>query len=279
MTHGTYRNDLDAAQRRSAALEADLASAQLRIQHLEGTSKPNALENGSLQRLLNSGALEDKLAHNRKIRREAKEQAAANRSKLRQKRWDRWAAARRRRRSMSFYPMLSRWSLLPLAIFALLPFTALFLIVPAAQVALVAFLVLLAAMHLPSVPWGWWAMHRERGRVGQLPFRVSGHIAALGQDKRTRTVRISFDGNAPTSAEARALLLGLARDTTNPFTALSLRETEVDVSQNTLTFSGESIETTWHMDNRGYLLWYRRLVESGAVVLHQTYPVDWVGIE
>jgi len=279
MTHGTYRNDLDAAQRRSAALEVDLASAQLRIQHLEGTSKPNPLENGSLQRLLNSGALEDKLAHNRKIRRDAKEQASAERSKLRQKRWDRWSAARRRRRSMSFYPVLSRWSLPLIVVSMLVPFTALFIMFHAAQVFLVYLLASLTAIYLPSVPWGWWAMHRERGRVGQLPFHVSGHIAVLGKDKRAPTVRISFEGKAPTKAEARALLLGLAKDTTNPFTALSLRETEVDLSQNTVTFSAKSIETTWHMDNRGYLLWYRRLVESGAVVLHQTYPVRWVGIE
>lgn len=33
------------------------------------------------------------------------------------------------------------------------------------------------------------------------------------------------------------------------------------------------------MEIPGDLLWYRRLVESGAVVLDQTYPVRWVGIE
>ncbi len=62
MSHGTYRNDLDAAQMRSAALELDLASAQSRIEELEGSSKSN---DASLQRLLDAGALENKLAENR----------------------------------------------------------------------------------------------------------------------------------------------------------------------------------------------------------------------
>ncbi len=278
MSQGTYRNDLDAAQRRSAALELDLASAQLRIQELEGASTGKKCDT-SLQRLLNAGALEEKLAQNRKIRREAKERAAEERSRDRQRRWDRWSARRRRRRSMCFYPMFSRLTLSLAVIGMAVPFTALFIIFHSARVFLAYLMAAIFIAYLPSVAWAWWAAHRERARVGDLPFKVSGHIETLGKDTKAPTLTITFEGETPTEIEARALLLGLARDTRNPFTALSLRETEVKAVNNSITFSSPSMETSWHTDNRSYLLWYRRLVEAGAATLHQTYPVTSVRIQ
>lgn len=273
MSEGTYRNDLAAAQMRGAALETELAAAQTRIRNLEGNTSDK------LQGLIAAGIIEDQRALKKVQRTKAKEQRSAERWNRRKHQWDTWCSGRRSRRSMSAIPIGASW-LLPIIVTSImLPFLAVFIIFETPRIMLGYLFIALAALYAASVPWGWLAMYRERQRIDDLPFEVTGHISALGNSLRVPKLCIEFRDEVPSVQAAQALVLGLTKRSHNLLTMIALRSTVVETEGKELRFHSDAIETSWFSDNRHYLLWYRNLVEAGAVALHQSYPVQSIRIE
>lgn len=276
MSTDTYRSDLNAAQLRTRALETELRAARARIEALEAGG-PRAT--GALRDLLEAGARE----HDRRAMKARRKRRRQGRIDARYTRWDRawkrWSKSRTQQRSLFFYPLFGRWLLSLGVVGFLTPFAAIFIIFAPARIAAAYALLALGVLYVAATLWGPWAMRRERKRHHSLPFAANGHFEALGDsDLRNPILRIHFEGSAPSRQEGQTLVLGLAKATRSPFAKRFLRETSVTRDASCLEFQCDSMEHSWHTDNRAYLLWYRQLVEKGAIALHDTYPIQSVHV-
>ena len=302
----TYRDDLSAALLRNDALERELAVTRQRVSELENSgddenealtldellvgeievlpAPPNVTKTNCARgiQLSSHSALAAILARGEKekakeLMRERRARERARRWKAREqafeKRYQRYEKRRRRIRSCSPLSRAAHWLTPLMAPLCMLPFLALFILFHGARVVGLAIVMGMALLYALANAAGYWAWSRERKRSAKAPFPIQGHLEAIGSELRNPEIVVNFDDVVPSKRELDMLMTGLAAKKRNLFRRADLRNTTVEIVGRTATFSLPDFKTAWMAGNRGYLRWYRSLVEDGLTKLHRHAPI------
>jgi hypothetical protein len=275
-----YRNELAAAQNRSTALAREFGNVRQQLAAHEADANESRWG-----RLMDRGArveMRERAASRRdeiKAKAEAKRTAVREkRSQLRADRFQRYGNKRRYLRSVTAWGRCAHWFFPVGLLIVPIALVALYIIFPATRVYFAAWVVPSVVIWALANLWGDLCAKREAKAGPKLPFAVHGHHESVAARFRDLKLTISFEGASPTGSQMQCLLKGLAADTRSNSVQTNIWRTNISSESNEIVLEPKTLVTEWMRGNRGYVLWYRRVVERALIELHGAYPVSEVNI-